>query len=57
MESLLRENRVSPPPAEFAAKAHVKSLEQYEGNVPAQRGGAGGFLGRGGRVSWSGSEP
>ena len=30
MESLLRENRVFPPPAEFAAEAHVKSLEQYE---------------------------
>jgi acetyl-CoA synthetase len=30
MESLLRENRVFPPPAEFAAKAHVKSLKQYE---------------------------
>jgi acetyl-CoA synthetase len=30
MESLLRENRVFPPPAEFAAKAHVKNLEQYE---------------------------
>ncbi|MHB1702174.1 MAG: acetate--CoA ligase [Acidobacteriaceae bacterium] len=30
MESLLRENRVFPPPAEFAAKAHVKSLADYE---------------------------
>jgi acetyl-CoA synthetase len=30
MESLLRENRVFQPPAEFAAKAHVKSLAQYE---------------------------
>ena len=30
MESLLRENRVFPPPAEFAAKAHVGSLEEYE---------------------------
>jgi acetyl-CoA synthetase len=27
---LLRENRVFPPPAEFAAEAHIKSLEQYE---------------------------
>jgi acetyl-CoA synthetase len=26
----LRENRVFAPPAEFAAKAHIKSLEQYE---------------------------
>jgi acetyl-CoA synthetase len=26
----LREHRVFPPPAEFAAKAHVKSLEEYE---------------------------
>jgi acetyl-CoA synthetase len=30
MESLLRENRVFQPPAEFAAKAHVKSKEEYE---------------------------
>jgi acetyl-CoA synthetase len=30
MESLLRENRVFPPPAEFAAKAHIKSLAEYE---------------------------
>jgi acetyl-CoA synthetase len=30
LDSSLRENRVFPPPAEFAAKAHVKSLEQYE---------------------------
>ena len=30
MDSLLRENRVFTPPAEFAAKAHIKSLEQYE---------------------------
>ena len=29
-ESLLRENRVFPPPAEFAAKAHISSEEQYE---------------------------
>jgi acetyl-CoA synthetase len=30
MESLLRENRVFPPPAEFASKAHIKSLADYE---------------------------
>jgi len=30
LDSTLRENRVFAPPAEFAAKAHVKSLEQYE---------------------------
>ncbi|HEV2709262.1 MAG TPA: acetate--CoA ligase [Edaphobacter sp.] len=30
LDSTLRENRVFVPPAEFAAKAHVKSLEQYE---------------------------
>jgi len=30
MESLLREDRVFPPPAEFAAKAHIKSLADYE---------------------------
>jgi acetyl-CoA synthetase len=30
LDSSLRENRVFAPPAEFAAKAHVKSVEQYE---------------------------
>src|ERR1035441_10524959 len=30
LDSTLRENRVFPPPAEFAAKAYVSSLEQYE---------------------------
>jgi len=30
LDSTLRENRVFPPPAEFAAKAHVKSLAEYE---------------------------
>jgi acetyl-CoA synthetase len=30
MDSLLRENRVFPPPAEFAAKAHIGSLADYE---------------------------
>ena len=30
LDSSLRENRVFPPPAEFAANAHIKSLAQYE---------------------------
>jgi acetyl-CoA synthetase len=30
MESLLRENRVFQPPAEFAARAHIKDLAEYE---------------------------
>ncbi len=30
LSSTLRENRVFPPPAEFAAKAHIKSLAEYE---------------------------
>jgi len=30
LESTLREDRVFPPPPEFAAAAHVKSLEEYE---------------------------
>jgi acetyl-CoA synthetase len=30
LESTLRENRVFPTPLEFAAKAHIKSLEEYE---------------------------
>ena len=28
--SVLKETRVFPPPAEFAAQAHVKSLAEYE---------------------------
>jgi acetyl-CoA synthetase len=31
LSSSLREHRVFPPPPEFAAKAHVKSLAEYEG--------------------------
>src|SRR5580658_676519 len=30
IDSTLRENRVFPPPPEFAEAAHIKSLEQYE---------------------------
>ncbi len=30
LDSILRENRVFSPPAEFAAKAHVRSLAEYE---------------------------
>jgi acetyl-CoA synthetase len=30
LDSILREKRVFPPPAEFAAQAHVKSLAEYE---------------------------
>jgi acetyl-CoA synthetase len=30
LSSTLRENRVFPPPPEFAAKAHITSLEEYE---------------------------
>src|SRR6187200_207501 len=30
IESTLTENRVFPPPAEFAAAAHIKSFEEYE---------------------------
>jgi len=30
LDSTLREDRVFPPPPEFAAKAHIKSLEEYE---------------------------
>ncbi len=30
LDSILRENRVFPPPPEFAAQAHVKSLEEYQ---------------------------
>ena len=29
-QSLLHELRVIPPPEEFAAKAHIRSLEEYE---------------------------
>jgi len=30
IDSTLRENRVFPPPEEFSARAHIKSLEEYE---------------------------
>ena len=30
LESILRENRVFPPPEEFAKQAHVKSLAEYQ---------------------------
>src|SRR5271166_2049332 len=30
LDSTLRELRVFPPPPEFSAKAHIKSLEEYE---------------------------
>ncbi len=30
IESTLKESRVFPPPAEFAKKAHVKSLAEYK---------------------------
>ena len=30
LSSTLREHRVFPPPAEFAAKAHIRSLAEYE---------------------------
>ena len=30
IESVLKENRVFAPPAEFSSQAHVKSLEEYE---------------------------
>ncbi len=30
IESVLNESRIFPPPADFAAKAHVKSFEEYE---------------------------
>jgi acetyl-CoA synthetase len=30
LDSILREDRVFPPPAEFSRRAHVKSLEEYE---------------------------
>ncbi len=30
IESILREQRIFPPPAEFAAQAHVKSFAEYE---------------------------
>ena len=30
IDSMLQEHRVFPPPAEFSAKAHIKSLAEYE---------------------------
>jgi acetyl-CoA synthetase len=30
MEALMEEGREFPPPPEFSADAHIKSMEQYE---------------------------
>ncbi|NMV12477.1 acetyl-coenzyme A synthetase, partial [Vibrio parahaemolyticus] len=30
IDSVLHEERVFPPPAEFAQSAHIRSLEEYE---------------------------
>ena len=30
IQSVLREDRLFPPPADFAARAHIRSLEEYE---------------------------
>ena len=30
IESVLSESRVFPPPAEFAANAHIKNFDEYE---------------------------
>jgi acetyl-CoA synthetase len=30
IDTILRENRVFPPPAEFSRNAHIKSMEEYE---------------------------
>ena len=30
IDTILRENRVFPPPAEFSQNAHIKSIEEYE---------------------------
>jgi acetyl-CoA synthetase len=30
IDTILRENRVFPPPEEFSRKAHIKSMEEYE---------------------------
>ncbi len=55
LDSSLRENRVFAPPAEFAAKAHVKSLEEYEAMYRRSVEAAGGVLGERRRGSWTGS--
>ncbi len=48
LSSSLQESRVFPPPEDFAAKAHVKSLDEYERMYRQERGRAGGVLGGGG---------
>ncbi|MGH9590699.1 MAG: acetyl-coenzyme A synthetase N-terminal domain-containing protein, partial [Terracidiphilus sp.] len=30
IDTILRENRVFPPPQEFSRKAHIRSMEQYD---------------------------
>ena len=49
IDSTLRENRVFPPPPEFSAKAHIKSLEEYEALYKQSIDDPESFLGRGGR--------
>ena len=46
-----RKPAVFPPPAEFAAHAHVKSLAEYEQLWQRGQGRPGGLLGRAGRVA------
>ena len=47
LDSILRENRVFPPPAEFSRKAYVKSLEEYEAMYKRSIERSGRLLGRG----------
>ena len=55
IDSTLRENRVFPPPAEFSAKAHIKSLEEYEALYKQSIEDPGRLLGRTRQGSCTGS--
>ena len=44
--NVMKEERLFPPPKEFAAKAHVKSLEQYEKLWKEAAGDIEGFWGK-----------
>src|SRR5947209_1798072 len=54
IESILIENRVFPPPPEFARQAHISSLEQYEALWNRAKDDPEGFWGEmAGSLDWS----
>jgi acetyl-CoA synthetase len=46
IDSILQENRVFPPSAEFSAKAHIKSMAEYERICAEAKADPEGFWGK-----------